>query len=169
MYLRRTPRAKRDPVRRWALPERVFFACGACQVLAYAFLRKFPEAGFGAWWIRPRAGFTGNHIVVRRGEVVFDYHGYSDWAGFREHTWRRARQWWPGWDATVVPVPLEVLVCAPLSRTYDGLWLREPRHFLHDALPRAERYLARFGPPAGAGAQYESSESRTSMHPGEAG
>ena len=29
-------------------------------------------------------------------------------------------------------------------RLYDGLWLREPQQFLHDALPRAYGYLARF-------------------------
>jgi hypothetical protein len=45
MYMRRTKGAKRDPVRQWELPERVFFACGACHVLAYAFLRNYPQSG----------------------------------------------------------------------------------------------------------------------------
>jgi hypothetical protein len=31
----------------------------------------------------------------------------------------------------------------PKSRGYDGLWLREPGQFLHDALPRADRFLDR--------------------------
>jgi hypothetical protein len=30
---------------------------------------------------------------------------------------------------------------------YDGLWLREPSQFLHDALPRARRFLDRFSAP----------------------
>ena len=42
----------------------------------------------------------------------------------------------------------EVLVSEARSRTYDGLWLREPGQFLHNALPRAEAYLARFPAPS---------------------
>ena len=61
---------------------------------------------------------------------------------------RRLRQHWPGWNATLVPLPAAVLVSEALSRTYDGLWLREPGQFLHDALPRARAYLARFAAPA---------------------
>ena len=45
MYKLRTKGAKRDPIKRWALPERAFFACGACHILAYAFLRAYPESG----------------------------------------------------------------------------------------------------------------------------
>ncbi len=32
---------KRDPVRRWHLPDCVFFACRACHILTYAFLQKY--------------------------------------------------------------------------------------------------------------------------------
>ena len=35
---------KGDPARRWALPDRVFFACGACHVLASAFLERHAGA-----------------------------------------------------------------------------------------------------------------------------
>jgi len=88
MYMRRTQGAKRDPVKRWALPEKVFFACGACHVLAHAFLTRYPSKGFVPLWIRPAAGHTGNHIVVvrRDDDLAFDYHGYSTWSGaFRAH------------------------------------------------------------------------------------
>ena len=102
MYLRRTPGSKRDAVKRWELPDRVFFACGACHVLAYAFLECYEDAGFRAMWIKPAPGYTGNHIVAISGQCVFDYHGYSRWTQFRQHTWKRARQHWPGWDAELV-------------------------------------------------------------------
>ena len=42
---------KNDPVRRWHRPDRHFFANGACQVLAYAFLERYPDMGFRARWI----------------------------------------------------------------------------------------------------------------------
>lgn len=78
---------------------------------------------------------------------MFDYHGYSDPARYRIHTWRKARRWWPGWDATALELPADVLVSEAKSRTYDGLWLREPVAFLHDALPRARAFVLRFPPP----------------------
>jgi hypothetical protein len=34
---------KTDPVRRWHRPDRHFFANGACQVLAFAFLERYPS------------------------------------------------------------------------------------------------------------------------------
>src|SRR5262245_49011437 len=98
MYKRRTPGAKTDAARQWSLPDRVFFACGACHILAHAFLETYRTAGFGAVWIRPVEGHTGNHIVVVRDSTVFDYHGYFDWRAYLAHARRRANQWWPGWD-----------------------------------------------------------------------
>jgi hypothetical protein len=58
---------KNDPVRRWHRPDRHFFANGACQVLAFAFLERYPDLGFHARWIKPAAGFTGNHTYVTDG------------------------------------------------------------------------------------------------------
>lgn len=146
MY-RLAPGIKRDPVRRWALPDRVFFACGACQVLAWAFLRRYPEAGYRALWLKPLPGFTGNHIVATDGRRAFDYHGHSGWSALLAHSRRKAARWWPGWDCVPVELPAEVLVSEALSRRYEGLWLREPGQFLHPALPRAEAFLDRFPPP----------------------
>jgi hypothetical protein len=138
---------KDDPARRWALPDRVFFACGACHILAYAFLERYPDAGFRPIWIKPHAGFTGNHIVATDGAVAFDYHGYSSLPKLIAHARTKAGRWWPGWEAELIELPVDVLVSERKSRTYDGLWLREPRQFLHDALPRARAFLGRFGAP----------------------
>jgi hypothetical protein len=131
---------------RWALPDRVFFACGACHILAYAFVERWGRPDLRVLWIKP-AGKIGNHILVDGGDWVFDYHGYSDKTRFLDHTWRGARRRWPGWDATLVELPPDVLVSEQKSRTYDGLWLREPEQFLHDPMPRATAYLDRFGQP----------------------
>jgi hypothetical protein len=141
------PGVKQDPVRRWALPDRVFFACGACHILSYAFLTKYPGQGFRALWIKPQKGFTGNHIVVADGQIAFDYHGYSRFDALIDHTFAKARRWWPGWSADVIRLPMDVLISESKSRDYEGLWLREPAQFLHDALPRAERFLERYGEP----------------------
>ncbi len=72
---------KRDAKLRWALPDRVFFACGACHILAFAFLERYGSSALKATWIKPASGFTGNHIFIAANDWVFDYHGYS----YREH------------------------------------------------------------------------------------
>jgi hypothetical protein len=59
------------------LPERVFFACGACHILAYLFLERYQMRNAKAVWIKPRPGFWGNHIFVAVDGWTFDYHGYS--------------------------------------------------------------------------------------------
>lgn len=139
---------KRDPHLRWTLPDRVFFACGACHILAYAFLEQFQAQSLRAIWLKPDAGFTGNHIYVASAGWVFDYHGYSDPEQFHTHTWRKARMWWPGWNASLVELPTDVLISESKSRTYEGLWLREPTQFLHDALPRAHAFVKRVPSPS---------------------
>lgn len=139
---------KNDPVRRWALPDRVFFACGACHILAFAFLEKYPHSRFRPVWIKPLNGHAGNHIFVTNNDAVFDYHGYSDFQRFLAHTKRRANKQWPGWSGELVELPKDVLISEKKSRQYDGLWLREPQQFLHDALPRARQFVMRFPAPA---------------------
>jgi hypothetical protein len=152
LYRPRTPGySKRDPERRWAVPDRVFFAAGACHILAYAFLRRYPAAGARALWLRPESG-VGNHIFVAGRDWAFDYHGYAPLDRFLAHSAARAGRLWPGWQATRVELPAEILISEAKSKTYDGLWLREPGQFLHDALPRAEAFLDRFPPPSGCGA-----------------
>ena len=139
--------SKSDPEMRWGLPDRVFFACGACHVLAYAFLERYGSLGIKALWLKPDSGLTGNHIFVATDAWVFDYHGYSDRDRFLAHTDKRARHWWPGWQASLFELPRDVLVSEAASRRYEGLWLREPGQFLHDAMPRTRAYLNRFPTP----------------------
>ena len=76
---------KQNPVRRWNLPDRAFFAAGACHILAYAFLERYPEAGFAPLWIKPAPGHTGNHIIIVREDRAFDYHGHSDRSALLAH------------------------------------------------------------------------------------
>lgn len=54
---------KLEPVRRWSSPDRVFFACGACHILAFAFLKAYPQSGFAPLWPhwQPHRGGTRRH------------------------------------------------------------------------------------------------------------
>ena len=147
VYKQRTPGAKRDPIKQWALPDRVFFAAGACHILAYAFLERYPDSGFEAKWIRPSPGHTGNHIVLVRNGLVFDYHGFSEWSRYWTHAVRRANQWWPGWSADLVSITRQALVSRVHAREYDGLWMKERHEYLFDPLSRAMRYVDKFPAP----------------------
>ena len=66
------------------------------------------------------------------------------------HSFRQAQRFFPGWSATLIDLPADVLVSEAKSREIEGLWLREPQQFLHDALPRARAFLDRFGDVRGA-------------------
>jgi hypothetical protein len=136
------PGIKDDSVRRWSLPDRVFFAAGACHILAHAFLERFSASGFLPIWVRPREGFIGNHVFVTNGDLTFDYHGYVGRGRLVVHYTQRARRLFPGWDADLVPVTVSLVNCAEAKTI--GMDIREPAQFLHDALPRAHRFLDRF-------------------------
>lgn len=153
MYQPCTPNyRKSDPVMRWNLPDRVFFACGACHILTHAFIERYAYIkDLSPLWLHPKNGFPGNHIVVTHKNWVFDYHGYSNQEVFIDHCFRRARQRWEGWDAELKHIPSDILISEQKSRQIDGLWLREPKQFLHDALPRAEQFLDRYPPPPTSG------------------
>ncbi|MBE7247332.1 MAG: hypothetical protein INR63_20515 [Actinomycetospora chiangmaiensis] len=129
------------------MPDRVFFACGACHILAHAFLERYGRPGMTVLWFKPAPGFTGSHIVVSAEAWIFDYHGYCARGRYIARTFDRARRRMPGWDADLLPLPPEVLISEEESRRHEGLWLRKPGQFLLDPLPRARRFLDRFGPP----------------------
>lgn len=138
------PGVKDDPARRWALPDRIFFAGGACHLLAAAFLDRHGRGQ--ATWLRPRGG-PGHHVVVLGAAWAFDASGLWERERLLAHLARRARRWWPGWEADAVPLDRADLTSEARSRRHAGLWLREPGQFLHDAMPRARAYAARFPAP----------------------
>ena len=80
-------------------------------------------------------------------DIAFDFHGYSRWDKLLAHARRKNGHRMPGWNCALVELPPDVLVSEAKSKTYDGLWLRGPEQYLHDALPRARAYLDRFRPP----------------------
>lgn len=119
------PGIKETPLRRWNLPDRMFFACGACHILAHAFLERFASAGFGPIWIRPRDWFTGNHVFVTNSEIAFDYRGYVPQVRLADHYTKRARRLFPGWEADLVSVTVS-LVDREGAKAI-GMDIREPR------------------------------------------
>lgn len=133
------PGVKRDPERRWALPDRIFFGYGACHILAGTYLELSALPGFRAERIVPADGFAGNHIYVTDGEIAFDYHGYSN----RDHLLSHHRKGWsrlqPGWDCTIAMVDFDLLDTSELNRRK----MLGPDQYLHDPVLRARRFITR--------------------------
>ncbi|MFL4471624.1 hypothetical protein ACERZ8_17735 [Tateyamaria armeniaca] len=132
------PGIKDDAEKRWALPDRAFFAHGACHILAGVFLRTAPRPGFRAERIVPNGTYPGNHIYVTDGHVAFDYRGYV--ARDRLLAW--FRQGWgtrvPGWSGTLEAVRFDLLDTGALNARK----MRGPDQYLHDPIPRARAFLA---------------------------
>jgi len=82
------------------------------------------------------------HVFVTDGYLAFDYHGYVPSGQLLDHFTERARRIFPGWAADLVPVTVS-LVNREEARAI-GMDIRELTQFLHDASPRAHRYLERF-------------------------
>lgn len=139
MY-RMKPGVKKDPARRWALPDRVFFGNGACHILAGVYLELEPLDGFFAERLIPGEGFAGNHIYVTNGLVAFDYHGYSKRLNLlNHHTSAWAAEYPEGWHCVLERVDFDLLDTAELNRRK----MLGPDQYGGDPVPRARDFIER--------------------------
>lgn len=125
---------------RWERPDRVFFAKGACHVLAEVFLRRNAGRSFRVVLIWPGADFRGSHVFVTDGATVFDWHGYSDHERFVAHSLAKLRRQQSGWVGELITIegsPVGEEFCARYEH-------RRPEQFYGDVVARAEGFLERF-------------------------
>ncbi|MER8806518.1 hypothetical protein NKI12_19040 [Mesorhizobium australicum] len=130
---------KRNPQKRWALPDRIFFGHGACAILAGTFLRHPPLEGIYGERIIPDEGFSGNHIYVTNGLIAFDYHGYCARERLLEHHERSWASRNAGWHCTIAKVDFDLLDKTELNRRK----MLGPDQYPHDPIPRARQFLQR--------------------------
>jgi hypothetical protein len=146
MY-RLKPGTKRDPQRRWLLPDRVFFGHGACHILAGVYLDDPPLAGFYAERIIPGDGFAGSHIYLTNGDIAFDFHGYcSRLRLLRHHTLNWAGQYEEGWNCGLERVHFDLLCTDELNR----LKMLGPDQYYGDPISRAKAFINRIDHPRAA-------------------
>lgn len=156
MY-RMKPGIKKDQDRRWSLPDRVFFAYGACHILAGTYLKLNPLIGFYAERIIPGDDFAGNHIYVTDGIISFDFHGYScrnKLVQFHTNNW--SGEYSEGWHCQLEKVEFDLLCTAELNaRKMLG-----PDQYKYDATERAVKYLSSINHDSA----YKKAQSRSSQH-----
>lgn len=130
---------KKDPTRRWALPDRIFFGYGACHILAGVFLRTPPFGGFYGERIIPGEGFAGAHAYATDGTIAFDYHGYSSRRKLIAHHARGWGELCPGWHCITEIVDFDLLDTVELNQRK----MLGPDQYFHDAIPRARAFIER--------------------------
>jgi hypothetical protein len=129
---------KRDPLRRWLLPDRIFFGHGACHILAGVYLDDPPLAGFYAERIIPGDGFAGSHVYVTNGVIAFDFHGYcSRLRLLRRHTIRWAEEYKEGWNCALEQVDFDLLCTSELNCHK----MLGPDQYYGDAVLRAKSFI----------------------------
>lgn len=139
MY-RLKPGVKQDSVRRWALPDRIFFGYGACHILAGVYLKNPPLPGFFAERIIPGDGFSGNHIYVTNGELAFDYRGYTKRVRLLiYHTRGWAGQYDSGWNCILEQPDFDLLD----TRALNQRKMRGPDQYYGDPISRAQAFVAK--------------------------
>ncbi|MEL6452762.1 MAG: hypothetical protein AAFQ19_16035 [Pseudomonadota bacterium] len=132
------PGVKQDPARRWALPDRAFFAHGACHILAGVFLAHTPGQGWRAERIIPNGPYPGNHIYVTDGSRAFDYRGCVPRPRLLAWYARHMQAQTPGLSGTIEAVRFDLTDTAALNARK----MRGPDQYLHDPRPRAAAFLA---------------------------
>ena len=109
----------------WARDDRAFFAAGACHVLAYAFVDRFPD--FHIMFIKPWQGFGGTHVFASNGSVSFDHNGLMPVEEFLLKSAMAYQARYPGWFSDLVPVTGSIRqFCAENDHTLPELFHRLP-------------------------------------------
>lgn len=136
---------KRDPVRRWALSDRIFFGRGACHILSGVYLQRSFLPGAYAERIIPREDRFGGHCYVTDGEILFDYRGYAPRDRVLQHTQDAWLKVYDGdWSCHTEPVDFDLLDTVELNRRK----MLGPDQYHGDPVARANALLDRIDHPA---------------------
>lgn len=136
---------KRDPIRRWALSDRIFFGRGACHILSGVYLQRSFLPGAYAERIIPREDRFGGHCYVTDGDILFDYRGYAS----RERVLKHAQAAWlkaynGDWSYHTERVDFDLLATVELNRRK----MLGPDQYHGDPVARANVLLDRIDHPA---------------------
>lgn len=104
LLFERTEEEKNDINKSWARSDQAFFAAGACHILAFAFIKKFPDKNFKIYYIKPIQNFSGSHVFVSDGIWAFDHNGWTKRAELIEQTKIAYQAKYSGWDFELIQI-----------------------------------------------------------------
>jgi hypothetical protein len=94
----RTPEESRDVLLSWLREDMVFFAAGACHILAHMFLSLHPNEGFDLIYTKPVNKQPGNHMYVSGGTWAFDFNRWSLEKDLLKVNETLAKDRYPNWN-----------------------------------------------------------------------
>ena len=142
---RRTAAERADQLLSWQRSDKAFFAAGACHVLAWAFLQRYPAAGFAPVGLQESGEPVVSHVYVGDGRRAFDHDGWTLEDELLTVTRAATAGQAPGTLVERLALPGELTaVCARHNS-------RLPSQYAFDPWPRALAYIARFEPPDAQG------------------
>lgn len=119
----------------WERTDRAFFAAGACHILAWAFVRQFPDRGFGVVALRKLGESNAFHVYASDGTLAFDYEGFTP-----EHDLLAATD-----AAEAASGPIERLAVTTSMETFCSEHdHREPADYAYLPWERARTYIRQF-------------------------
>jgi len=137
----RTPEQRRDKFASWARDDQAFFAGGACHILADLFVEMHAHEGFKMIYIKPDAGFTGNHVYASDGVWAFDHNGWTKEDELLRATQEAYVTRYPGWKYSR-------LVIEPAIDALENFckvnFHRLPWQYAYLPWERAYNYIKRF-------------------------
>ncbi|GGO40016.1 hypothetical protein [Deinococcus humi] len=122
----------------YARPDVGFFSAGACHILGFAFLERYPQVGFRLRFIRPAPEFRGSHLYVSNGQLAFDAQGYVDEDELLRQHHDALASLQPGWRADVMDVEVCLAEFCAINNHHA------PESFPEDVWQRAQRHIAQF-------------------------
>jgi hypothetical protein len=133
---RRTPDELASPELSWARSDRAFFAAGACHILAYCAIERWPGRALEMVYLRPAKGYAGHHVWASNGRIAFDFNGWCLETELLRANEEACRAEAPSWRYSLELIPL-----ADLDEAFQTRRLRAPSQFPGNVLARAEAYI----------------------------
>ena len=94
----RIPEESRDVFLSWQREDMVFFAAGACHILAHMFLLLNPNEDFDLIYTKPVNKQPGNHMYESGGTWAFDFNRWSLERGLLKVNETFAKDRYPNWN-----------------------------------------------------------------------
>ena len=134
----RTAAERSDPLLSWQRPDKAFFAAGACHILAWAFLLRYPTLGFFPVGLRWPGRPVVFHVFATNGTTAFDHDGWTPEVEVISVTLADEAPFDPG--RAIERVRLD----RDLQRVCTEHNMRSPSDFAFDPWQRAFAYLDGF-------------------------
>ena len=159
----RTPEERRDPFKSWARDDQAFFAAGACHILADLFLQLHQGEGYKMIYIKPTAGFTGNHVYVSDGEWAFDHNGWTREVELLRFTEETYKKHYPGWGYGRIEIEHTMTSLEEFCEVNNH---RLPWQYAYFPWERAYTYINQFeSAPPGASKWYNTMSNSYQIQP----